>query len=209
MPQRPRPPADRRGPCSSTAAPMSSSRPPTPVAMTSSPIWFPARLPSPATPKPESPPRVLYAVHDGGIPGTDHPTNRGADPYVATRGERRLVDRIRRHPRQRPLRRQAPSPRSPRAPDAGLETFAFGGPEGCSPCFEGGYTGIPVRLAKRRTRPGHGAGPASTRAPPPSPTATSPRTSPPTANTSSSAPPPSLPRAATTKPATSRSMTAT
>ena len=31
-------------------------------------------------------PRVLYGVHDGGIPGTGNPTNRGVDPYVATRG---------------------------------------------------------------------------------------------------------------------------
>ena len=36
---------------------------------------------------PEAEGRVLYGVHDGGIPGTDHPTNRGVDPYVATRGE--------------------------------------------------------------------------------------------------------------------------
>ena len=32
-------------------------------------------------------PRVLYGVHNGGIPGTGNPTNRGVDPYVATRGE--------------------------------------------------------------------------------------------------------------------------
>ena len=35
---------------------------------------------------PEAEGRVLYGVHDGGIPGTDHPTNRGIDPYLATRG---------------------------------------------------------------------------------------------------------------------------
>ena len=29
---------------------------------------------------------VLYGIHDGGIPGTGSPTNRGLDPYVATRG---------------------------------------------------------------------------------------------------------------------------
>ena len=34
----------------------------------------------------------------------------------------------------------------PSGADASLETFAFGAPGGCSPCFAGGYTGIPVRL---------------------------------------------------------------
>src|SRR5262249_38077147 len=29
--------------------------------------------------------RALYAIHNGGIPGTGKPTNRGPDPYVATR----------------------------------------------------------------------------------------------------------------------------
>ena len=29
--------------------------------------------------------RLLYGVHNGGIPGTGHPTNDGVDPYVATR----------------------------------------------------------------------------------------------------------------------------
>ncbi len=43
---------------------------------------------------------VLYAVHDGGIPGTDHPTNRGPDPYIATRGEEGWSTAIRRRPRQ-------------------------------------------------------------------------------------------------------------
>ena len=58
---------------------------------------------------------------------------------------RRLDHRIRRHPR-----RQTPSRPAllldPSGADASLETFAFGGTEGCSPCFEDGYTGIPVRL---------------------------------------------------------------
>ena len=38
-------------------------------------------------PEAESPPRVLYSVDHGAIPGTDHPTNKGSDPYVATRTE--------------------------------------------------------------------------------------------------------------------------
>ena len=78
----------------------------------------------------------------------------------------------------------------PSGADAGLETFAFGAPGGCSPCFEGGYTGIPVRLPTANSSRAWRA--RSTPVPRPSPQATSPRTSPPTANTSSSAPNPSL-----------------
>ena len=55
--------------------------------MTSSPTWSTGETPFGDYPEAESPPRVLYGVHDGGIPGTGHPTNRGVDPYVATRGE--------------------------------------------------------------------------------------------------------------------------
>ncbi len=40
----------------------------------------------------------------------------------------------------------APFSSVPTGADASLDTFAFGGAGGCSPCFEGGYTGIPVRL---------------------------------------------------------------
>ena len=94
---------------------------------------------------PEAAGRVLYGVHDGGIPGTGNPTNRGVDPYVATRGENGWTHRIRRHPRRR-----TPSDRTlllaPAEADASLGTFAFGGPGVCSPCFADGSTGIPVRL---------------------------------------------------------------
>ena len=36
---------------------------------------------------PEAKGRVLYGIHDGGIPGTGSPTNRGLDPYLAIRGD--------------------------------------------------------------------------------------------------------------------------
>ncbi len=39
----------------------------------------------------------------------------------------------------------APFASSLLAADAGLDNFAFGGPDICSPCFPGGVTGIPLR----------------------------------------------------------------
>ena len=62
----------------------------------------------------------------------------------------------------------SPSPRFPPAAELHLETFAFGGPEGCSPCFDGGYTGIPVRLSSGELvqgmvgAPGFEPGPSAT-----------------------------------------------
>ena len=47
----------------------------------------PGQEPFGSYPLASSPSRVLYGVHDGAIPGTNHPTNNGLDPYVATRGE--------------------------------------------------------------------------------------------------------------------------
>ena len=164
-----------------TAAPMSSSPPPTPAAMTSSPIWSPARLPTPDYPEAESPSRVLYAVHDGGIPGTNHPTNSGPDPYVATRGEERLVDRIRRRPRQQPLLRRTllldplrcrREPRHLRLRRRRRLLALL-----CRRLHRD--PGPPRQTANC---PGHEPA-RSTPAPRPRPTATSPRTSPPTANT--------------------------
>ena len=97
-------------------------------------------------PQAESPPRVLYAVHDGGIPGTGDPTNRGPDPYIATRGAngwsteyvgiRANID-------------PASDPFSSTLAEAtpNLETFAFSGEKLCAPCFgEGIETGIPLHL---------------------------------------------------------------
>ena len=93
---------------------------------------------------PEAQGKVLYAVHDGGIPGTNHPTNRGPDPYVATRTENGWSTEYVGVPANNPFS-AAPFTSIPSGADAKLETFAFGGFEGCSPCFSGGYTGIPVR----------------------------------------------------------------
>ncbi len=89
--------------------------------------------------------RVLYGVHSGGIPGTDHPTNRGLDPYVAVRGEDGWSTAYVGVPANDPFA-AAPFSSLPSGADSSLETFAFGASEGCSPCFAGGYTGIPLRL---------------------------------------------------------------
>ena len=149
--------------------------------------------------------RVLYGVQDGGIPGTGNPTNRGVDPYVATRsGERLDAPNTSASPPTIPSQR-APSPRRVLEADAGLETFAFGGPEICSPCFEDGSTGIPVRLPDGRTDPGDGRRQRHSR--PLNPRGTSPSTSPQTALTWSSARPSRWSRAGTK--AKSRSTTAT
>ncbi len=100
-------------------------------------------------PQAENPARVLYGVHDGGIPGTGDPTNRGVDPYIATRGENGWTTEYVGVPATDPFSK-APFSSVPSGAGAGLETFAFGGPGGCSPCFEGGYAGIPVHLPNGR-----------------------------------------------------------
>ncbi len=90
--------------------------------------------------------RVLYGVHDGAIPGVaGDPTNRGVDPYIATRGADGWSTTYLGIPADNPFA-AAPFSSVPTGADASLDTFAFGGAGGCSPCFEGGYTGIPVRL---------------------------------------------------------------
>ena len=106
----------------------------------------PGQTPYAGYPEAESPPRVLYAIHNGGIPGTDHPTNRGPDPYIATRDESGWSTAYVGVPANNPFSTQ-PFSSIPSGADSQLEVFAFGGSEGCSPCFEGGYTGIPVRLS--------------------------------------------------------------
>jgi DNA-binding beta-propeller fold protein YncE len=96
-------------------------------------------------PQADAPSRLLYGVHDGGIPGTGHPTNHGVDPYVATREENGWTTRYVGIPAD-----STPSnlPFASTLADANsnLETFAFGGGSICSPCFSDGSTGEPVHL---------------------------------------------------------------
>jgi len=90
--------------------------------------------------------KVLYAVHDGGIPGTGNPTNRGPDPYVAVRNAaaQRWDTRYVGIPAD-----ASPGPFSSTLAegDQALDTFAFAGDEICSPCFPDGSSGIPIHLA--------------------------------------------------------------
>ncbi len=95
---------------------------------------------------PEAQGKVLYGVHNGGIPGTNDPTNKGLDPYVATRGENGWSTEYVGIPANDPEAASSdPYSSTPTGADASLETFAFGAPGGCSPCFSDGSTGIPVR----------------------------------------------------------------
>ena len=103
----------------------------------------PGQNPFGGYPDAEGPPQVLYGTHNGGIPGTGVPTNHGVDPYVATRGDNGWTTRYVGIPAD------ATPSTSPFAStlgeaDAGLDIFAFGGPELCSPCFSDGSRGIPV-----------------------------------------------------------------
>ena len=98
--------------------------------------------------------KALYALLDGGIPGTGNPTNRGPDPYVATRdatNERWDTAYV-----GVPSFAPSTGPFASRLADAdrSLTSFAFGGSDFCSPCFDDGDTNIPVRLADGNLRKG-------------------------------------------------------
>lgn len=88
--------------------------------------------------------RVLYGVHAGAIPGPWDPTNRGVDPYVATRGEHGWTTTYAGIPADNPF---ASGPFSSTLDEANatLTAMAFGGEDICAPCFEDGSTGIPLR----------------------------------------------------------------
>ncbi len=90
-------------------------------------------------------PRVLYGVHDGGIPGFPESTNRGIDPYVATRTEAGWTTEYEGIPASGTPSSQ-PFSSTLLEGDSTLGTLAFGGPEICSPCFEDGSTGNPIHL---------------------------------------------------------------
>ena len=89
--------------------------------------------------------KVLYAVQDGGIPGTGSPTNRGPDPYVATRGSSGWTTRYVGIPADG-TPSTTPFSSTPTDADSGLGAFAFSGPGICAPCFPDGSSGIPVHL---------------------------------------------------------------
>ncbi len=94
---------------------------------------------------PEAAGKLLYGVHEGGIPGTGVPTNRGLDPYLATRGDDGAwTTRYLGIPADNPYA-LAPFSSTLAGADRNLETLAFAG-QICEPCFQDGSSGIPVRL---------------------------------------------------------------
>jgi hypothetical protein len=104
----------------------------------------PGQAPFPGYPQARD--RVLYAVHGGAIPGPWNATNRGPDPYLATRGASGWRTSYLGLPAN--LNPQAGSFSSVLGEaDQRLSTLAFAGPGLCSPCFTNGglETGIPVR----------------------------------------------------------------
>lgn len=107
----------------------------------------PGQTPFPGYPDAQG--KALYAVHDGGIPNSGEPTNRGPDPYLATRGADGWTTRYVGIP-STPTPSIAPFSSTLAGADAHLSTFAFSGPEICSPCFDDGSAGIPLRLPDGR-----------------------------------------------------------
>ena len=105
----------------------------------------PGQTPFGGYPNATNPPQVLYGVHNGGIPGTGHPTNRGVDPYVATRTESGWITKYVGIPADGTPSDASFSSTLSEA-DASLGTFAFGGENLCSPCFADGSTGAPIHL---------------------------------------------------------------
>jgi hypothetical protein len=90
--------------------------------------------------------RVLYATHSGAVPGPWNATNKGPDPYLATRGADGWTTQYEGLPAD--LATGTPPFSSVLGEaDPGLTRFAFAGSGLCSPCFAGGLeTGIPVRM---------------------------------------------------------------
>lgn len=106
----------------------------------------PGQEPFAGYPEASNPPRVLYGIHNGAIPGLPgYPTNKGIDPYVSTRGSSGWSTRYVGIPANG-TPSVAPFSSTLLAADSTLDSFAFGGPDLCAPCFDNGATGIPMRL---------------------------------------------------------------
>jgi hypothetical protein len=97
-------------------------------------------------PQATEPSRVLYSVYKGAIPGTGHPTNFGPDPYVATRGPSGWSTAYVGLPADT-TPSDEPFGSVLAEANSTLSTFAFGGSNLCSPCFEDGKTGIPLHMS--------------------------------------------------------------
>ncbi len=106
----------------------------------------PGQTPFSGYPQAESPLRVLYGVHNGAIPGVaGNPTNRGVDPYLATRGSEGWTTSYVGIPADNP-NATAPFASTLAEADPTLDTFAFSAADVCSPCFSDGSTGVPLHL---------------------------------------------------------------
>jgi len=91
------------------------------------------------------PSRLLYGVYFGGISGVGDPTNKGVDPYVATRGENGWSTSYVGIPGSgTPSKLSFAS--SLAEADPSLDTFAFGGENICAPCFADGSSGTPIHM---------------------------------------------------------------
>ena len=90
--------------------------------------------------------KLLYATHSGAVPGPWNATNKGSDPYLATRTSSGWSTQYEGLPAN--LNPAAGSFSSVLGEaDSGLNTLAFAGPGLCSPCFGSGLeAGIPVRM---------------------------------------------------------------
>jgi hypothetical protein len=105
----------------------------------------PGQTPYPGFPAAKD--RLLYATHSGAVPGPWNATNKGPDPYLATRTAEGWTTEYKGLPAD--LNPAAGSFSSVLGEaDAALTTLAFAGPDLCRPCFTGGglETGIPVRM---------------------------------------------------------------
>jgi hypothetical protein len=105
----------------------------------------PGQTPSGGYPRAQD--MVLYGLHNGAIPGVSgNPTNHGVDPYIATRGAEGWSTSYVGIPADAPDGPLVSPPFSstPSGADQSLDTFAFGGPNLCDPCFGDGSQGIPL-----------------------------------------------------------------
>ena len=93
----------------------------------------------------QAPARVLYTMFDGGIPGSGDPTNRGRDPYIATRGAHEWTTEYVGIPATNEFA-AGPFRSAVTGASQSLDALAFSDSDVCSPCFEGGGTGIPIRI---------------------------------------------------------------
>jgi len=127
----------------------------------------PGQTPYDGAPFATSPPRVLYTVHNGALPGIGNAPNYERDPYVATRTSEGWVNEYIGVPAGLPGNAQ-PYGSMVEATDEALNAFSFGGTSLCTTCFSDGSRGVPLRLKtgslvqgmKGDEDPGAGAEPA-------------------------------------------------